>query len=380
MYLDYQSTTPVDPKVVAAMEPFWSVDFGNPHSSEHIFGWKSAKAVDIARTQVAGLVGADDDEIIFTSGATEANNLALWGLLSGGDVTRLITTKIEHKSILESASYWLGQGVDVEYLEVNYEGRIDIEQLRKKLQNGKALVSIIGANNEIGTVQDIKEISNVVHALDGILHVDASQMLACTDVDVYDMGIDLLSLSGHKIYGPKGVGALYLKRELQGKFRPMMFGGGQELGLRAGTLPTPLIVGFGSAASLMLLKGNTDREHIRNMTLNLYAGLKKRVSDLRLNGAQWEYRHPGNLNVYIKGVSSKTLLEMLQPNLAASTGSACISGVNEPSYVLRAIGLDEEQASESLRLSVGRFTTEQEIIDATELIANKVAVIMKGLV
>jgi len=375
MYFDYQSTTPVDTLVATAMEPFWATDFGNPHSSEHIFGWNSAKAVDVARRQLASLVAADEDEIVFTSGATEANNLALWGLLSGGEITRLITTKIEHKSILETANYWQRRGVNVDFLQVNNEGMINVEHLQEKVRAGKALVSIIGVNNEIGTIQDIKTISKVVHKSDGILHVDASQMPSCVDIDVFELGIDLLSLSSHKIYGPKGIGALYLSRDLQAEFKPMMLGGGQEQGLRAGTLPTPLIVGFGVAACLMLSNGRSDRDRIKEMVLNLYTGLKRKISNLELNGPNWERRHPGNLNIFIPNTPSKTLLEMLQPNLAASTGSACTSGVNEPSYVLREIGLTEEQATQSLRLSIGRFTTEKEVAEAIRLIATKVEII-----
>ncbi len=372
VYLDYQATTPIDPRVVEAMLPFFTEDYGNPHSNEHIAGWKAAQAVETAREQVAELINADPDEVIFTSGATESNNLAILGMLRNTRHNHLTVSEIEHKSSLECAKRLSCEGKSVSILPVDSYGMVSLEALANSIRNKCSFVSIIGVNNEIGTIQDLKKIAAITHEYGGILHVDAAQMAIAQDIDVISTDIDLLSLSAHKIYGPKGIGALYIRRELQPMLSPLFFGGGQENGIRPGTLPTPQIIGFGKAASLMLENGNTERKHMRNLAEQLFIGISTEIPGIKLNGPDFSNRHPGNLNVRFPNVNAKTLLEMLQPDVAASTGSACSSGVTEPSYVLRSIGMSHQEAEESLRLSLGRFTTKEDILTATVHISQKV--------
>lgn len=372
IYLDYQATTPIDPKVVDVMLPYFTEHYGNPHSNEHAMGWHAAQSVEDARQQIAELINADADEIIFTSGATESNNIAILGILKKSVYNHLIVSEIEHKSSLECARFLANEEGEVTFLSVNQDGKISIAELIKSLQNKQSLVSLIGVNNEIGTIQALKEIAQIVHDNGGLLHVDAAQMPLAQDIDVIDTGIDLLSLSSHKIYGPKGVGALYIRRDIQSYVSPIFHGGGQESGLRPGTLPTPLIVGFGKAASIIREEGASNRERMRHLTSILYTELCKRVPVIHLNGPSLNNRHPGNLNIHIPGINTKTLLEMIQPDVAASTGSACSSGTTEPSYVLRSIGLSHQKAEESIRLSIGRFTTEEDITLATEHISKRI--------
>lgn len=374
IYLDNQATTPIDPQVVEAMLPFLTENYGNPHSNEHIAGWKSAQAVEDSREQVAELINADPDEIIFTSGATESNNLAIFGILRSSYFNHLTVTEIEHKSSLECARYLAREGKNVSILPVDSCGVLSLNVLADSIQNQPPLVSIIGVNNEIGTIQNLNEIAKTTHECAGILHVDAAQMPIAKNIDVVDADIDLLSLSAHKIYGPKGIGALYIRRELQQIISPLFFGGGQENGIRPGTLPTPQIVGFGKAASLMLEKGCSDKKHLKDLTKLLFSGLSVEVPGIELNGPDFSNRHPGNLNVRIHGINTKTLLEMLQPDVAASTGSACSSGITEPSYVLQSIGLSYQEAEESLRFSIGRFTTEEDVLMAVEHLSRQIKI------
>ena len=372
IYLDYQATTPIDQKVVDVMLPYFTEHYGNPHSNEHVMGWHAAQSVEDARQQIAELINTDSDEIIFTSGATESNNIAILGTLKKSVYNHLIVSEIEHKSSLECARFLANEGAAVSFLSVNRDGKISIDELVKSFRNTRPLVSLIGVNNEIGTIQNLKEIAQAVHENGGLLHVDAAQMPLAQDIDVIDTGIDLLSLSSHKIYGPKGIGALYIRRDIQSCISPIFHGGGQENGLRPGTLPTALIVGFGKAASIIQEDGARDRKHMKHLTSLLYTELRKRVPDIHLNGPGFDDRHPGNLNIYIPGINTKTLLEMLQPDVAASTGSACSSGTTEPSYVLRSVGLSCQEAEESIRLSIGRFTTEEDITLATEHISKRI--------
>ncbi len=357
------------------MLPYFTEHYGNPHSNEHVMGWHAAQSVEDARQQIAELINADSDEIIFTSGATESNNIAILGTLKKSVYNHLIVSEIEHKSSLECARFLANEGAAVSFLSVNQDGKISIDELIKSLQNTRPLVSLIGVNNEIGTIQNLKEIAQAVHENGGLLHVDAAQMPLAQDIDVVDTGIDLLSLSSHKIYGPKGIGALYIRRDIQIYLSPIFHGGGQESGLRPGTLPTPLIVGFGKAASIIREEGASDRERMRHLINLLYTELHKRVPDIRLNGPSFDNRHPANLNIRIPCINTKTLLEMLQPDVAASTGSACSTGIPEPSYVLRAIGLSYQEAEESIRLSTGRFTTEEDITLAIEHISKQIKIL-----
>jgi len=372
IYLDYQATTPIDKKVAAVMMPYFTEHYGNPHSNEHVSGWHAAQAVEDGRHQVSDLINADEDEIIFTSGATESNNIAILGLLKKSGINYLAVSEIEHKSILECSKHMADKGLTVDFLPVDNHGEISSDRLLQSIQGKRALVSIIGTNNEIGTTQNIEKIAEVAHSHNALFHVDAAQMPQAKDIDVKSMGIDLLSLSSHKIYGPKGIGALFINRDIQNLVTPIFHGGAQENGIRPGTLPVPLIVGFGVAASILCEKGIDDRQHMKYLSGLLLEKLSTGIPSIRLNGPPLEGRHPGNINVHFPGTNAKTLLEMLQPAIAASTGSACSSGISEPSYVLRSIGLSKQEAEESIRFSLGRFTDEPEIIQAVKLILEKI--------
>lgn len=356
------------------MEPYLSDIFGNPHSSEHSFGWAAAKATDKARADVAALIGADPDEIIFTSGASEANNLALYGLLEFSCKTgrnKVVTSRIEHKSVINIASELNRQG-KVYYCTVpcDEHGLIDIEKTKELLGNNDvAIISITAVNNEIGTVQNISELSGLARNYGTLVHMDASQAPCAIDIDVIESGIDLLSLSSHKIYGPKGVGALFVQRELQRHIKPLIVGGGQENGLRGGTLPTHQCVGFGAAARvLQTYLANGERERLRSLRVLFHTELAKTDVKFSVNGPPDDKRHPGNTNICFNGCVAQDLLMALQPHVAASSGSACNSGVVEPSYVLRAIGLSEDEARASIRFCVGRYTTENDVREAVSCI------------
>ncbi len=370
IYLDHQSTTPVDPQVKLEMEPYLSDIFGNPHSSEHSFGWGASKAIDKARADVADLIGADPDEIIFTSGATEANNLVLFGLLDyfkSFGRRKLLISPIEHKSVINLANEINSRkNFEFNYLDIDDNGQIKEDQLEFILEKRDvSLVSISAVNNEIGTIQNIENISSIVRKYGALLHMDASQAPCAMDLDVNEFNVDLMSLSAHKIYGPKGIGALYVRRDLQQKLKPLIIGGGQENNLRGGTLPTHQCVGFGAAARV--LKAHTasgERERLRVLKALFLSELAKSDINFAINGPPESQRHPGNLNVCFHGCVAQDLLMAMQPYVAASSGSACNSGVVEPSYVLRAIGLSEDEARASVRFSVGRYTTEEDIVTA----------------
>jgi cysteine desulfurase len=372
IYLDYQATTPTDPRVVDAMLPYFYEKFGNPHSRNHSFGWEAEDAVEMAREQVARVIGGTAKEVIFTSGATESNNLALKGVMKfyGKKKPHLITTVTEHKCVLDSARHLEQEGYKVTYLPVQKNGLVDLELLKETITDETALVSIMAVNNEIGVIQPIKEIGEICRERGVFFHCDAAQAVGKIPLDVNEMKIDLMSISGHKLYGPKGIGALFVRRRPRVRLVAQITGGGQERGMRSGTLPTPLIVGFGKACDIAF--NEMAEENARIMELRDYA-LKKfrdRLADIYLNGDE-EHRVAGNLNIsfaYVEGES----LQMGIKNIAVSSGSACTSASLEPSYVLRALGVDEELAHTSLRIGIGRFTTREELDEAVDAICTEV--------
>ena len=376
IYLDHQATTPVYQQVLDRMLPYFSESFGNPHSADHTLGWKSSLAVEQAAAQVAALIGADPDEIIFTSGATEANNMALLGLARRVRTIsrrrRFILSEIEHKCILAAGRAITDQhGLPVDHLPVDKEGRVLLASLENALNDDVLAVSVMAVNNEIGTIQDIQNISKLARNADAIFHCDAAQAPISMDLREIATHVDMLSLSAHKMYGPKGIGALYIRRELQDRLEPLIYGGGQQNGLRSGTVPTALCVGMGAAAEL--LSGD---EAVHNCTLmcqrrdRFLEQLAGSPWSIRLNGPTVESRHPGNANICFEGFFAQDILQVLQPHLAASTGSACTSGIPEPSHVLKAIGLSPEDAEASIRFSLGFDTTDTDIDDAVNLIDN----------
>ncbi|GMV63196.1 MAG: cysteine desulfurase [Parvibaculum sp.] len=373
IYLDHQATTPVDSQVFAEMTPYFAKCFGNPHSTDHSLGWESSQAVEAAAATIGNLIGADADEIIFTSGATEANNLALLGLArraAGGKRGRVLVGAIEHKCVL-AASRTLEQQLeyDVQYLPVDEQGLINLSMLEQHLSEEVLLVSIAPVNNEIGTIQDINVISKMVRAVGALLHCDGAQ--APCAIDMTDMAefADLLSLSAHKIYGPKGIGALYIRRDLHPQIEPLIYGGGQQSNLRAGTIPVPLCVGMAAATRLLCSSDAvSERKRLRGRTTEFISLVQSLSWPVLLNGPDAARRHPGNANLRFEGFDAQDILRTLQPYLAASTGSACTSGIPEPSHVLRAIGLCTAQADGSIRFSLGRETTDEDIHYAVELI------------
>ena len=377
IYLDYQASTPTDARVLEAMLPYFTDSFGNPHSSSHILGWKSADSIESARYEVASLVGALPEEIVFTSGATEANNHAIFGVLAGNQTDRktILISAIEHKCVKEAAYFFACQfGHRVMEVPVLESGLVDRAAFLSLLTDDVVLVSVMAVNNEIGTIQDVAWLAEHAKRVGAIFHCDAAQAPEAIDLDVVELGIDLLSLSAHKIYGPKGVGALYIESSLQNDFLPLVHGGGQQSGLRSGTLPTPLCVGFGVAASIIRKEGIQNRERLQELSFGLLENLRRANVIFSINGDAIN-RHPGNLNLEFPGIDAESLINMLQPSICASTGSACNSGIIQSSYVLRSIGLSEERASASIRFSVGRFSDEEQLVEA----ANKIAIAISSI-
>ena len=370
IYMDYQATTPTDPRVVGAMQPYWSVMYGNPHSADHTFGWRADAAVEIARGHIAALIGADPDEIVFTSGATEANNLAVLGIARASPVTRkrIVVSAIEHKCVLAAARAAADEGFEVTKVRVGSDGIVDPRAIAEVLDNRVALVSVMAVNNEIGTVQPLPEIAALCTSVGAVFHTDAAQALSSLPIDTTALGVDLMSLSAHKAYGPNGIGALFVRRGLRVRPKPIIHGGGQEGGLRSGTLPTPLCVGFGEACRILASERDGDVQRMRVLHDRFLAKLLKNVPGLMVNGDQAS-RHPGNLNLLFPSIDASLLLQHLHPNIAASTGSACTSGQPEPSHVLRAIGLSSEDANASIRFGFGRFTTQDEVDYAATMVA-----------
>ena len=358
------------------MRPHLAERFGNPHSTDHAMGWHAAQAVERAAGQVAALVGADADEVIFTSGATEANNLALLGFgrrAADGKRKRILLGETEHKSVLALGRVLTERcGYTVTMLPVDCQGRLDLQSLEEALDDQVLVVSIMAVNNEIGTIQDVAAISRMVAVHGARLHCDCAQAPCAMDLNAIAGLVDFLSLSAHKMYGPIGIGALYIRRDLQGMIEPIIYGGGQQNGLRSGTVPAALCVGFG--ASARLLAGDPGLRE-RNVTARRRDKFRERLKDtlqaVWFNGpSDRDFCHPGNLNVGFDGVAASDLLARIQPRLAASTGSACTSGIPEPSHVLRAIGLDQGKANSCVRFSLGRYTTDEDVASAVEIICS----------
>lgn len=372
IYMDYQSTTPLDPIVLKTMLPYMTSEFGNPHSSEHAFGWQANKAVEQAKAQVSSYINALENEIVFTSGATEANNLAIIGTgyaaLDKSNRRTILVSTIEHKCVLGSARFLERFGFTVKKIPVLKDGHIDLEQFKSMLSEDVLLVSVMATNNEIGVNQPIKEIGMLCHEKGSIFHVDAAQG-AYSNLDVLESNVDLLSLSGHKVYGPKGVGALFISQENPCKPAPIILGGGQQDGFRSGTIATPLVVGMGAAFDLMTNVKKDEIVKLSKLRNNLLNGLKQNIPSLQVNGSLTD-RHPGNLNLTIPHIRAQQLILSLQPKLCFSTGSACTSGIPEPSHVLKALGLSTEEAESSFRMTVGRFTTDKNIQEAIDLISH----------
>uniref|UniRef100_A0A914E005 cysteine desulfurase n=2 Tax=Acrobeloides nanus TaxID=290746 RepID=A0A914E005_9BILA len=362
LYLDVQATSPMDPRVVDAMLPYMINDFGNPHSRTHAYGWESEKAVEKAREQVAALIGADPREIIFTSGATESNNVAIKGVAhfyKASGKNHVITTQTEHKCVLDSSRHLETEGYQVTYLPVQKNGIIDLKELENTITKQTAVVSIMAVNNEIGVRQPLKEIGEICRKKGTFFHTDAAQAVGKIPIDVNDSKIDLLSISGHKIYGPKGIGALYVRRRPRVRIEAQMSGGGQERGMRSGTLPTPLIVGLGEACAIAKREREYDYEHVSKLAKRLLDGINSKLQNVIRNGDP-DFTYPGCVNLSFAYIEGESLLMALK-NIALSSGSACTSASLEPSYVLRAIGADEDLAHSSIRFGIGRFTTEEEI-------------------
>ena len=375
IYLDHHATTPPDPRVLAAMRPWWEGNFANPHSVEHAMGREAEAAVEAARAEVAELIGAEPREIVLTSGATEANNLAIKGAarfaqggMGQGERRRVITLATEHKCVLESVRDLAAEGYEPVILPVQPDGRLDLDVLRAALAVPTLLVSVMAANNETGVIQPLAEIGELAKAAGALFHTDAAQAAGRLPLDVGEIGADLLSLSGHKMYGPKGIGALYVRRRPRVRLAPLFSGGGQERGLRSGTLPAPLVVGFGEAARLAAGEGLLDAGRLRQHRDRLLGLLEARIPGLRLNGSR-EHRVAGNLNLTLPGVEAPALLAAL-PGLCLSTGSACSSAEVTPSYVLAAMGLPEDEARRTLRIGLGRFTSPAEVEQAAGLLAD----------
>ena len=366
IYADYQATTPVDPRVVEAMAPYWNGQFGNPHSSDHAVGWNAAKVVSSAAEDVARLLGADGDEVIFTSGATEANNLALFGLAGRAPAgrNRILVSPIEHKCVL-AATRALAErkGLVVEGIPVSKTGDVDTPALEAALDDSVLAVSVMAVNNEIGTIQNLQDIAAVTKRRGILFHCDAAQAPCAID-NMYSISdfADLASLSAHKIYGPQGIGVLYVRREIQDELEPMIHGGGQQNGLRSGTVPVALCAGMAAASEIMAADdAAAEREQVACLRDEFLQLLEDSKFPVVVNGPARERRHPGNANVQFPGFDAHDLLSALQPEIAASTGAACTSGVPEPSHVLDAVGLNESEIASSARFSFGRFTTEEDV-------------------
>jgi len=360
LYLDAQSTTPMDPRVLDAMLPYQVSYYGNPHSRTHQYGWESEKAMEVAREQVAGLIGADPKEIIWTSGATESNNIAVKGVgrFYKGKKKHVLTTQTEHKCVLDSCRILESEGIDVTYLPVLPSGLIDLEKFEAALRPDTSLVSVMLVNNEIGVIQPVEEIGKICRARKIFFHTDAAQAVGKIPVDVNKMNIDLMSISGHKIYGPKGVGALYVRRRPRVRVEPIQNGGGQERGLRSGTVPTPLVVGLGAACELANREMEYDHQHVKRLSDMLVQGVTSQLQNVVRNGGENVY--PGCVNLSFHCVEGESML-MAMKDVALSSGSACTSASLEPSYVLRALGAEEDMAHSSIRFGIGRFTSEEEV-------------------
>ncbi len=374
IYMDYHATTPCDPRVIEAMLPYFSTKFGNAASRSHAFGWTAEEAVNIARERVAALIGAKNaKEIVLTSGATESDNLAIKGVAEfyREKGNHIITSVIEHKAVLDTCKRLEKEGFEVTYLPVSTEGLVDPEDVRKAITDKTILVSIMLANNEVGSIQPIAEIGKITREKGVLFHTDAVQGIGKTFFDVEAMNVDLASITAHKMYGPKGVGALYVRRSKpRVRITAQLDGGGHEFGMRSGTLNVPGIVGFGMAAEIMKNEWEAESKHIAALRDRLHQKLVARLDSVKLNGSA-EHRLPGNLNVSFAFVEGEALMMAIK-DVACSSGSACTSASLEPSYVLHAMGIGDDLAHSSIRFGLGRYTTEEEVDYVAELVAAKV--------
>lgn len=374
IYLDYAATTPVDPRVAEKMMGCLTLDgvFGNPSSRSHSYGWRAESAVEEARRQVAGLINADPREIVWTSGATESNNLAIKGYsrFNNGKGRHIVTSKIEHKAVLDTCKYLEREGFEVTYLDPTPDGLTAPEAVRDALRDDTVLVSIMHVNNEIGVINDISAIGEICRQRGVGFHVDAAQSAGKVAIDLRALKVDLMSFSAHKNYGPKGIGALYVRRQPRVQIEAQMHGGGQERGLRAGTLPVHQIVGMGEAFRISGEELAAESQRLMALRDRLWSGVKD-LGGIRVNGSL-DQRVPGNLNISVEAVEEETLIMALK-DLAVSSGSACTSATMEPSHVLRAMGLDDELAHSSIRFSVGRYTSDSDIDSAIACVGNAVS-------
>ncbi len=378
LYLDNHATTPVDPRVRDAMMPYFNDIFGNPHSGSHAFGWQAAEAVEMAREQIATMIGADTDEIIFTSGATEANNLAIKGVARyyGEKKNHIITCATEHMCVLDSCFRLESEGFKVTYLPAEPDGLLDLDKLRDAITDHTLLVSIMTVQNEIGTIQPMAEIGAICKERNVFLHSDAAQAVGKIPLDVKAMQIDLMSITAHKIYGPMGVGALYVTRKPRVRLEPLFSGGGQEKGLRSGTLPPPLCVGFGKALDIAAAEMPAEAERLGQMRDMMIERLTGELDGIHVNGSM-EHRVPGNLNISIDGADAESLMAAL-PDLAMSSGSACTSASDSYSHVLKSIGLSNELAEASLRIGLGRFNEEADAVYAVDRLIEEIKNVRAG--
>lgn len=371
IYLDYAATTPVDPRVAEKMAACLTLEgnFGNPASRSHLLGWKAEEAVENGRRQVADLIGADSREIVWTSGATEANNLALKGVAEAYAERgkHIISSRIEHKAVLDTCEYLAGKGFEITYLEPDAQGVISPDGVAAALRDDTVLVSLMHVNNELGAINDIAAIGSLLAGHQAFFHVDAAQSVGKLPINLAELNVDLMSISAHKCYGPKGIGALYVKRRSQCHLAPQIHGGGHERGMRSGTLPTHQIVGFGEACALAV-ESIEDEQHRLAGLREQFLGALSELEGITVNGSGW----PGITNVSFADVDGESLLMSLR-NLAVSTGSACASATLEPSYVLRAIGVEERLALSSVRFSFGRYTTSEELVDAASQVLEAVS-------
>ncbi|MBR8056839.1 IscS subfamily cysteine desulfurase [Burkholderia dolosa] len=372
IYMDYSATTPVDPRVVDKMVPYLREQFGNPASRSHAYGWDAERAVEEAREQVAALVNADPREIIWTSGATESDNLAIKGAANfyKGKGKHIVTVKTEHKAVLDTCRELERDGFEVTYLDVKENGLIDLDVFKAALRADTILVSVMHVNNEIGVIQDIETIGEICREKGIVFHVDAAQATGKVEIDLGKLKVDLMSFSAHKTYGPKGIGALYVRRKPRVRIEAQMHGGGHERGMRSGTLPTHQIVGMGEAFRIAREEMATENERIRMLRDKLLRGLSQ-IEETYVNG-DMEHRVPHNLNISFNFVEGESLIMAIK-DVAVSSGSACTSASLEPSYVLRALGRNDELAHSSIRFTVGRFTTEQEVDYVIDLLNSKIA-------
>lgn len=373
VYLDYSATTPVDPRVAEKMIPYLCEKFGNPASRSHAYGWEAEKAVEEARAEVARYINADPREIVWTSGATEADNLAIKGVAHfyKDKGKHLITVKTEHKAVLDSMRHLETEGFEVTYMDVEENGLLDLAKLEAAIRPDTTLVSVMAVNNEIGVIQDSAAIGEMCRRHGVLYHCDATQAVGKMDLDTEKLKIDLMSLSGHKVYGPKGIGALYVRRKPRVRIEPQIHGGGHERGMRSGTLPTHQIVGMGEAYRLARLEQAEEIKRIAALRDRLKDGIEKNIPEIVING-DMEHRVCSNLNVSFNFIEGESLM-MAVKDLAVSSGSACTSASLEPSYVLKSLGRSDELAHSSIRFTLGRFTTEEEIDFAVKLLTEKVA-------